>query len=95
MNSDDSDCECSDGVTRFSVTATGIGVTIAVAATVLLVVGSEMSVQNGKFASLSMLKGYFKLDTQVCSSNLQHNIHVSTIYIHILTCMVFVKLNIT
>ena len=47
---------CSDGVTRFSVTATGIGVTIAVAATVLLVVGSEMSVQNGKFASLSMLK---------------------------------------
>ena len=57
VNSDDSDCECSDGVTRFSVTATGIGVTIAVAATVLLVVGSEMSVQNGKFASLSMLKG--------------------------------------
>ena len=55
VNGDDSDCECSDGVTTFSMIATGIGVIVAVAATVLLVVGSVMSVQNGKFSSLSML----------------------------------------
>ena len=47
VTSDDSDYECGDGVSRFSVAATGIGVTAAVTATVLLVVGSVLSTQNG------------------------------------------------
>lgn len=47
VTSDDSDYECGNGVIRFSVCATGIGVTAAVTATVLLVVGSLLSTQNG------------------------------------------------